>query len=77
MHLGSTGMELVVRYADALRARGGDLLLAGVSAGLRDELARTGMTAYLGADHIFTATDTYFESTEAALAAARGLTSRA
>ncbi len=76
-HLGSTGIGFLVRYTDALRARGGDLLLAGVSAGLYDELTRTGIAAYLGTDHIFRATDTYFEATEAALNAARSLTSRA
>lgn len=72
--LGSTGIDFMMRYAGALRARGGDLLLAGVSASLYDELTRTGSAAYLGTDHIFSATDTYFEATEAALAAARRLT---
>lgn len=77
IHLGSTGIGFLRRYADLLRASGGDLLLAGISPELDAELRRTGIAAYLGDDHIFVATDIYFEATEQALSAAQRLTSRA
>jgi SulP family sulfate permease len=69
--LGSTVIGTLHRYAEALHANGGRLMLAGVSPMLQSQLQRTGMIALLGESNIFPATQTIGESGNAALRAAR------
>jgi SulP family sulfate permease len=53
--LGSTFMNVIKRYAEALRASDGRLMLVGVEPPVREQLARTGMLAILGPENIFVA----------------------
>jgi hypothetical protein len=48
-------MNVIRRYALALQARNGRLMLVGVEAPVRDQLARTGLLAVLGPENIFMA----------------------
>jgi SulP family sulfate permease len=68
--VGSTVSEVFRRYALALQANQGKLILAGVSSGLRSQLQRTGMIDLIGKDNIFPATRTIGEAGNAALRAA-------
>lgn len=54
--IGSTFVNVIQRYAEALRARDGRLMLVGVDPAVRDQLDRTGLLAILGAENIFMAT---------------------
>ncbi len=56
MEIGSTFVNVIQRYAAALKDRNGRLMLVGVDPALRDQLARTGLLAILGPDNIFLAT---------------------
>jgi SulP family sulfate permease len=69
--IGSTVIEVFRRYAEALRASAGKLILAGITPGLRDQLRRTGMLALIGEENIFLITETIGEAGNAALRAAR------
>ena len=53
--LGSTFMNVVRRYAEALRARDGRLMLVGVETSVRDQLARTGLLREIGPENLFMA----------------------
>ncbi len=53
--LGSTFMNVIQRYAASLKARNGRLMLVGVDPAVRDQLARTGQLAIIGADNLFMA----------------------
>ncbi len=53
--LGSTFMNVLKRYADALRARDGRLMLVGVAPQMYEQLSRTGMLAVLGPENVFVA----------------------
>jgi SulP family sulfate permease len=68
--VGSTVSEVLRRYAQALQANAGKLLLAGVSPGLRDQLQRTGLLDLIGGENIFLASKTIGEAGNAALHAA-------
>jgi SulP family sulfate permease len=54
--VGSTFLGVVARYARALRAGGGKLLLVGVSDRVYDQLRRTGLLAELGEENVYRAT---------------------
>lgn len=54
--IGSTFVTVLERYARALAARQGLLMLVGVDPVLRDQLARTGTDVRIGAENIFNAT---------------------
>ena len=69
--LGSTFINVVERYADALRARGSQLMISGASSRVVHQLEVTGTMATIGADHIYPATSVVTESTLHALHAAR------
>ncbi|HET8723670.1 MAG TPA: SulP family inorganic anion transporter [Anaeromyxobacteraceae bacterium] len=69
--LGSTFIAVLLRYARALHARGGLLLLAGVEPAARDQLARTGTLQVIGAENVFLATEQLGASVNLAAAAAR------
>lgn len=66
-YIGSTGMNFMLSYNEKLRAKGGGLLLSGVSKQVYRELKQTGTLDEFGKDNIFTAGDVYFASTRAAL----------
>ena len=53
--LGSTFMNVIRRYAEALRARNGRFMLVGVDPAVRDQLAKTGLLAVIGRENIFLA----------------------
>jgi SulP family sulfate permease len=69
--LGSSAIALLRRWAQQLQEGGGALLLAGVGQRMGDQLERTGITALIGPDNIFTARSLVYRSTEEALAAGR------
>ena len=68
--LGSTVIGTLRRYAQALHAYHGRLILAGVTQPLRDQLQRTGILQLIGEENIFPATETIGEAGNAALRAA-------
>jgi len=68
--VGSTVIEVLRRYAQALQANTGKLILAGVSPALHAQLQRTGMLSLIGEENIFLATETIGEAGNAALRAA-------
>ena len=51
--VGSTFIGVLRRYAEALQANGGKLMLAGVGSRLHGQLDRTGTTALLGDENLF------------------------
>jgi sulfate permease, SulP family len=72
--LGSTFMNVIRRYAEALKAHSGRLMLVGVEPPVRDQLIRTGLLAVLGPENIFMAQPQVGAAVnEAAQAAARWL----
>ncbi len=70
--LGNTFIRVITRYAGALRARKGRLMLVGVNDHVLRQLRRTGTLAVIGAQNVFPATPRYGEALllarEAALA---------
>ncbi len=65
--IGSTMIEVLRRYTQALQANSGKLILAGISPSLRDQLQRTGTLKMIGEENIFLATETIGEAGNAAL----------
>ncbi|MFV9507732.1 MAG: SulP family inorganic anion transporter [Oscillochloridaceae bacterium umkhey_bin13] len=53
--LGSTFLEVIARYREALEQQGGRMILAGVEPIVRDQLERTGQLKAIGRDNIFLA----------------------
>lgn len=51
--LGSTFLNVVRRYSEALKVRNGRLMLIGVQSPVRDQLVRTGLLAVIGPENIF------------------------
>jgi SulP family sulfate permease len=51
--LGSTFMEVVARYAEALRGQESRLMLTGVDPAIKVQLARTGMLQTIGRENVF------------------------
>ncbi len=72
-YLGSTGINILNRYREKLKARGGTLILAGISEAVVGQLEDTGMIDSFGQENLFPANDVYFSSTEHALARAQKL----
>jgi SulP family sulfate permease len=68
--VGSTMIEVFRRYAQALQANSGKLMLAGISPSLRDQLQRTGTLKLIGEENTFLATKTIGEAGNAALRSA-------
>ena len=71
--LGSTFMTVLQRYARTLQARDGTLMLVGVDAAVRDQLAKTGLLALIGQENVFLATPQLGEAMNQAVAAAARL----
>jgi SulP family sulfate permease len=69
--IGSTMIEVLRRYTQALQANTGKLILAGVAPHLRNQLRRTGMLDLIGEENIFLATETIGEAGNVALRAAQ------
>ena len=68
--IGSTFVTVLKRYAEALHARDSKLMLIGVDAAERDQLAKTGVLTLIGEENIFIATPQLGEAMNRAVAAA-------
>jgi SulP family sulfate permease len=55
--MGSTFIAVLRRYAEALRAHDGRLMLVGVEASALDQLARSGALTVIGEENVFPATE--------------------
>lgn len=64
--VGSTFLRVMERYDELLRARGGKLILSGVSVPVRQQLVRTGVLKTLGEENVYTATPVIGETTRRA-----------
>lgn len=68
--LGSTFINVIARYAVVLRRDGGQLMPAGVSESVYQQLVKTGVISVIGEGNVFRATAGITESTRQAMAAA-------
>jgi sulfate permease, SulP family len=68
--IGSTFMTVLQRYAEALHARDSKLMLIGVDAAARDQLAKTGVLKLIGEENVFLATPQLGDAMNRAAAAA-------
>jgi sulfate permease, SulP family len=68
--IGSTFAGVLQRYAQQLQQQQCKLMLVGVDAGVREQLAKTGMLAIIGDDSVFVATPQIGEALNRAVAAA-------
>jgi len=68
--IGSTFVTVLQRYAQALQARQGKLMLVGLDPLVRDQLAKTGVLALIGDENVFLATPQLGEALNRAVAAA-------
>jgi SulP family sulfate permease len=68
--IGSTFVTVLQRYAQALQARQCKLMLVGVDAAIRDQLAKTGVLKLIGEENVFVATPQIGEALNQAVAAA-------
>lgn len=68
--IGSTFVTVLQRYAQALQARQGKLMLVGVDPQMRDQLAKTGVLGLIGDENVFVATPQLGEALNQAVAAA-------
>jgi SulP family sulfate permease len=75
--LGSTFIAVLRRYALALQARDGMLMLAGVEARAREQLARTGLLTIIGEENVFPPTEQLGAAVNHAVAAAHAWLARA
>lgn len=69
--IGSTFILILQRYAAALQAQNSKLLLVGVDESVRDQLAKTGVMALIGAENIFLATPQLGQALNQAISEAR------
>jgi SulP family sulfate permease len=68
--IGSTFVIVLQRYAQALQDRQCKLMLVGVDAAIRDQLAKTGVLKLIGDENVFVATPQIGEALNQAVAAA-------
>ena len=68
--IGSTLVTVLQRYARGLHEHGGKLMLVGVDAVVRDQLAKTGVLALIGEENVFLATPQLGVALNQAVAAA-------
>lgn len=71
--LGSTFINTIIRYHDALEDVGSQLILAGVGTRVLSQLTSTGALVRIGSENVFEATPRLGESLQAALERARSL----
>ena len=69
--VGSTFLNVLRRYAEALRSNEGKLMLYGVDAKLHAQLARSGLLQFLGPENVFLETPRLGEALDSAAEAAR------
>lgn len=69
--VGSTFLNVLRRYVEALRAHDSKLMLTGVDPAVRDQLARTGMLQTIGEENVFLAAPQIGAAMNAAAAAAQ------
>jgi SulP family sulfate permease len=69
--IGSTFVSVLLRYAEALKARDSQLMLIGLDEAARGQLARTGVLHVIGEDNVFLATPQLGEAMNQAVEAAR------
>ena len=69
--VGSTFLNVLRRYVEALRAHDSKLMLVGVDPAVRDQLARTGMLQAIGEENVFLATPQIGGAMNAAAGAAQ------
>ena len=67
-NVGSTFLNVLQRYAEALRENGGQLILTDVSDPVREQLNKTGMSDVIGVDNILSAQPLVLASLREALA---------
>ena len=65
--VGSTLLEVLVRYADTLREHESKLMLAGVDPHVKEQIIRTGMMQAFGRENVILATETIGESGQEAI----------
>jgi CBS domain-containing protein/ABC-type transporter Mla MlaB component len=70
---GSSAMAILAHYFDLLEKRGISLVVSGIDKSLSDLLSRSGLRDKIGEQNIFYADNTLFQSTELAVARARGV----
>lgn len=68
--VGSTLLEVLIRYTAALRQQESKLKLVGVDDAVRNQLARTGLLYTIGEENVYPATSQLGESLDSAVAAA-------
>lgn len=68
--IGSTFITVLQRYAETLQAHDSKLMLVGVDAAMRDQLAKTGVLQIIGEENIFLATPQLGAALNQAVAAA-------
>lgn len=68
--IGSTFVTVLQRYAKSLQSRNSKLMLVGVDEPMRDQLAKTGVLALIGAENVFLATPQIGAAMNQAVAAA-------
>ena len=69
--VGSTFVTVLRRYAESLKARDSQLMLIGLDAAGRNQLAKTGVLQLIGEDNVFLATPQMGEAMNRAVAAAQ------
>ena len=69
--IGSTLIAVLRRYAQELKEQEGRLMLVGVDETMYNQLAKTGVLAFIGAENVFRATPQLGEALNQAVAAAR------
>jgi len=69
--IGSTFINVLWRYVDALHQKNSQLMLVGIDAEVRDRLIRTGFLQVVGEENVFMATPQFGEAYNQALAVAR------
>jgi len=68
--IGSTFINVLWRYADALHQKNSQLMLVGIDAEVRDRLSRTGFLQVVGEENVFLATPQFGEAFNLALVVA-------
>lgn len=66
-YMGSTGIHLLERYAQKLRANGGRLMMTGISNDVFSQLKRTHAIEFFGEENLFPQCEVVFEATEKAM----------
>lgn len=71
--IGSTFLNVLTKYAENIRANGGQFMLTGIDPATRERLVASGHLDAIGPENVYAATATIGESTRLAMDAARAL----